>query len=113
MHQPNPPSVKIYTLKTPYSPLVAGLSGSGKTEFVKTLIPNALLNPPERTRIVWLYSEWQSEHTSLQHKVTFVYDNPNDDEVLVSNTQKRHMLDFGDVMICNVMCWSLVMLWFC
>ena len=83
--------------KHPFSALVAGPSGSGKTEFVKTLVQKYIIDPPPE-RIVWVYREWQPAYASLQPKVKFVYDYPDDDEVLVSNPHKRHVLVFDDLM---------------
>ena len=50
----------------PFTCLVAGPTGSGKTTFIKELIQQSkkrIYLPPER--IVWCYSEWQPLYTSL------------------------------------------------
>ncbi len=54
-------------LKHPFTCLVAGPTGCGKTTFVKELIEKAqmLIDPPPQ-RIVWCYGEWQSGYQKIE-----------------------------------------------
>ena len=48
------------TLKHPFSMLVSGGRGAGKTEFTKKLLKSKLIVPPPE-RIVWCYAKHQQE----------------------------------------------------
>ena len=50
----------------PFTSMIAGMTGSGKTAWVRSLLQQAsetIYLPPER--IVWCYSQWQPAYTEL------------------------------------------------
>ncbi|XP_056017054.1 baculoviral IAP repeat-containing protein 7-B-like [Ostrea edulis] len=72
-------------LKHEFTMVVAGPSKLGKTEFVKQLVQNTQWIAPPPEKIVWCYREWQSAYESLQDKVTFIRNIPQDDEQIVAD----------------------------
>ena len=94
-------SPETIQLKHEFTMIVAGPTKSGKTEFVKQLIEwnNQWIHPPP-DKIVWCYREWQPAYEILQreHQVHFIQNLPEDDEVLVSDPTRRHLLIFDDMM---------------
>jgi hypothetical protein len=72
----NLPLCKLLPFKHPSTILIAGPTGSGKTEFlVKLLTKNGGIRPFPR-RIIWIYSEWQDAYDrirkQLPRKIEFV-----------------------------------------
>ena len=53
--------------KHPFTCLVAGPTGCGKTTFVKELLEKSqlLIDPPPQ-RTVWCYSEWQPDYENIK-----------------------------------------------
>ena len=47
--------------------MVAGMTGSGKTVWVQSLLQQAqtVIDQPPRERIIWCYSQWQPAYTQL------------------------------------------------
>ena len=72
-----------FQFEHPFTCMVAGMTGSGKTVWVQSLLTQAyrMINlPPER--IVWCYSQWQptvthSGHASHHTKHRICQGNPN------------------------------------
>ena len=64
-------------LQHPFSCIIAGASGSGKTAFVTKLIKHvqSMINPPPE-KIIWHYGEWQSLFETMPD-VEFVEDLPD------------------------------------
>ena len=57
---------KRFQLVHPFTCMVAGMTGSGKTVWVQSLLQQAqtvIDQPPER--IIWCYSQWQNAYTQL------------------------------------------------
>ena len=55
-----------FQLVHPFTCMVAGMTGSGKTVWVQSLLQQAqtvIDQPPER--IIWYYSQWQPAYTQL------------------------------------------------
>ena len=53
-------------LKHPFTCIIAGSSGCGKTQFVLNLVKNieSLIHPIPQ-KIIWFYSEWQDEYNKV------------------------------------------------
>ena len=86
----------------PFSMLVSGASGSGKTYFVKTVIENldCLISKPINN-IVYIYSCWQPVYDSLLEirQINFIEGLPSslaDDTILPP--QKNNLLIIDDLM---------------
>ena len=58
------------TLKHPFTCLIAGPTGCGKSYFVTELIKGSFIKPAP-TKIIWCYGEWQEAYKQLPH-VEFV-----------------------------------------
>ena len=58
------------TLKHPFTCLIAGPTGCGKSYFVTELIKGSFIEPAP-TKIIWCYGEWQEAYKQLPH-VEFV-----------------------------------------
>lgn len=86
-----------FQLKHEFTIVVAGPSKSGKTEFVKKLVENTHWISPSPEKIIWCYREWQPAYESLQHRVKFIRNIPEDDEKLVADIETRHLLIFDDM----------------
>ena len=91
-------TLEPFQLKHEFTMVVAGPSKSGKTEFVKQLVQNTQWIAPPPEKIVWCYREWQPAYESLQDKVTFIRNIPQDDEQIVADLSTRHLLIFDDMM---------------
>ena len=87
-------TLEPFQLKHEFTMVVAGPSKSGKTEFVKQLVQNTHWIAPPPEKIVWCYREWQPAYESLQDKVTFIRNIPQDDEQIVADLSTRHLLIF-------------------
>lgn len=87
-----------FQLKHEFTMVVAGPSKSGKTEFVKKLVENTHWISPSPEKIIWCYREWQPAYETLQHRVKFIRNIPEDDEKLVADIETRHLLIFDDMM---------------
>ena len=87
----------------PCNIFISGPSGSGKTEFVKRLIEykDNLFQPVPET-ITWCYKEWQAAYALLQERegpsITFVQGIPDDDDELISDPSKAHLIIFDDML---------------
>ena len=57
------------TLKCPFTMLVCGSSGSGKTVFTQRLLENHDLLRDAPKRIVWCYGVWQEEFSRSQYEL--------------------------------------------
>ena len=67
---PLPPVVKStnMTFKHPFSMVVSGPSGSGKSVWTKKLLLSSLIQPsPER--IVWCYGQWQPLYDNIRKEI--------------------------------------------
>jgi len=84
--------------------MVAGMSGSGKTVWVQSLLTQAykMINlPPER--IVWCYSKWQPAYMDMLvtiPNIEFVKGIPTAlEQDAYFNVNKRNLIVFDDQMI--------------
>ena len=55
------------SLKSPFTCVVAGPTGCGKTVFVRKLLESDLIFPRPR-KVIWCYSEWQSAYEEIDAK---------------------------------------------
>ena len=55
------------SLKSPFTCVVAGPTGCGKTVFVSKLLAFDLIIPRPR-KVIWCYSEWQSAYEEIDAK---------------------------------------------
>ena len=88
----------------PFTCMVAGTTGSGKTGWVQTLlqqVQNVIDPPPER--IVWCYSQWQPAYMVLVAtipQIEFVKGIPPDlEHGSYFDVNKRNLIVFDDQMI--------------
>ena len=79
-------------LRAPFTMLVAGPTGSGKTVLVSRLIEHAsALSDPPPSEIIYCYDEWQSGFEPLSQKVTFKKGVP-DDTILLNDGRHRWII---------------------
>ena len=83
----------------PFTCVVAGPTGCGKTEFVKQFIRHVEdMVTPVPTKIIWSYGEWQPAYQPLLDKVDFVQGLPelplyNQEPLLVVIDDQMHGVD--------------------
>lgn len=87
------------TLKHPFTCVIAGPTGSGKTQFVKRLLTLDSLEPPP-SNIIWCYGEYQDVYdhlASLVPHLRFVEGFP-DDLLSTLDRSQRNMVVIDDLM---------------
>ena len=89
------------SFKRPFSMVVSGPSGSGKSVWTKKLLLSSLIQPsPER--IIWCYGQWQPLYDNIRKRipriefVNGIPDHLNDQHYI--NVGKRNLLVFDDLM---------------
>ena len=94
-------SSKTMTFKHPFSMVVSGPSGSGKSVWTKKLLLSSLIQPsPER--IIWCYGQWQPLYDNVRKRipriefVNGIPDHLNDQHYI--DVSKRNVLVFDDLM---------------
>ncbi|GFO22472.1 AAA ATPase domain [Plakobranchus ocellatus] len=81
--------------KHPFTCMVSGATGSGKTYFVKTLLQylSSMVTPvPEE--VIWCYGVWQTSYRDVSHKVTFREGLPD----ILSTDNKPRLAIVDDLM---------------
>ena len=92
-----------FQLLHPFTALVAGMTGSGKTVWVQTLIEHRhdVIKPPPQ-RIVWSYSQWQPAYDTMIRNVPgieFVKGIPHElDEEWYFNPKINNLMVIDDQM---------------
>ena len=88
----------------PFTATIAGMTGSGKTAWVRSLLQQAsetIYRPPER--IVWCYSQWQLAYTEMlvaMPHIEFVKGIPTAlEQDSYFDVNKRNLIVFDDQMI--------------
>ena len=58
-----------FRFEHPFTSMIAGMTGSGKTAWVRSLLQQASETIyPSPGRIVWCYSQWQPAYTAISRK---------------------------------------------
>ena len=89
------------TFKHPFSMVVSGPSGSGKSVLTTKLLLSSLIQP-SLERIIWCFGQWQPLYDTISkriHRIEFVNDIPdhlNDQHYI--NVSKRNILVFDYLM---------------
>ena len=62
----SPEKCQRFRFQHPFTSMIAGMTGSGKTAWVRSLLQQAseTIHPPPE-RIVWCYSQWQPAYTEM------------------------------------------------
>ena len=93
--------LKEMTLRHPFSMMVTGPSGLGKTEWTRKLLLSSLVQPPPE-RILWCFGQWQPLYEDLQKRIPcieFIRGIPNYlDNAQFMDTSKRNLIIFDDLM---------------
>ena len=82
------------TLKHPFTAMVSGPTGSGKTVFVKRLINNIEMIEPHPEQILYFYGEWQEGFNELTGRVEFIEGVPTE----MPKGDKRTLMIIDDLM---------------
>ena len=93
-----------FRLEHPFTSMIAGMTGSGKTAWVRSLFHQAsetIHLPPER--IIWCYSQWQPAYTEMlvaMPHIEFVKGIPTAlEQDSYFDVNKRNLIVFDDQMI--------------
>ncbi|KAK3739433.1 hypothetical protein QZH41_015587, partial [Actinostola sp. cb2023] len=92
-----------FQLRHPFTAIVAGMTGSGKTVWVQNLLQHAseVIQPPPQ-RIVWSYSQWQPAYEQMQQTlpgIEFVKGIPHDlDEDWYFDPKVNNLIVIDDQM---------------
>ncbi|KAK3752585.1 hypothetical protein QZH41_006670 [Actinostola sp. cb2023] len=92
-----------FQLLHPFTAIVAGMTGSGKTVWVQNLLQHAsrVIQPPPQ-RIVWSYSQWQPAYEQMQQTlpgIEFVKGIPHDlDEDWYFDPKVNNLIVIDDQM---------------
>ena len=100
----SPEKCQRFRFQHPFTSMIAGMTGSGKTAWVRSLLQQAseTIHPPPE-RIVWCYSQWQPAYTEMlvaMPHIEFVKGIPKaleQDSYFTVNT--RNLIVFDDQMI--------------
>ena len=93
-----------FRFEHPFTSLFAGMTGSGKTTWVQSLLQQAseAIYPPHE-RIVWCYSQWQPAYTEMlvaMPHIEFVKGIPTAwEQNSYFYVSKRYLIVFDDQMI--------------
>lgn len=82
----------------PFSMIVAGASGTGKTHFVRTLLQDGQVNPPF-VSVYWFYSEWQPAYETFPPHVKFVEGLPDSLDTDFGDSRFPRCMVFDDLMV--------------
>ena len=83
----------------PFTLMIVGSTGTGKTEWTKRMVENAkaMIHPPP-DRIIWAYTEYQPAYECLEGMVDFVEGLPDFDELKRTAQTERKLLILDDLM---------------
>ena len=100
----SPEKCQRFRFQHPFTSMIAGMTGSGKTAWVRSLLQQAseTIHPPPE-RIVWCYSQWQPAYTEMlvaMPHIEFVKGIPNAlEQDSYFNVNTRNLIVFDDQMI--------------
>ena len=94
-------SFATMTFKHPFSMVVSGPSGIGKSVWTKKLLLSSLIQPSQE-RIIWCFGQWQPVYDNIRKKIPkieFVNGIPNHlNNQHYINVSKRNILVLYDLM---------------
>ena len=100
----SPEKCQRFRFQHPFTSRIAGMTGSGKTAWVRSLLQQAseTIHPPPE-RIVWCYSQWQPAYTEMlvpMPHIEFVKGIPKAlEQDSYFNVNTRNLIVFDDQMI--------------
>ena len=100
----SPEKCQRFRFQHPFTSMIAGMTGSGKTAWVRSLLQQAseTIHPPPE-RIVWCYSQWQPTYTEMlvpMPHIEFVKGIPKAlEQDSYFNVNTRNLIVFDDQMI--------------
>ena len=100
----SPEKCQRFRFQHPFTSMIAGMTGSGKTAWVRSLLQQAseTIHPPPE-RIVWCYSQWQPAYTEMlvaMPHIEFVKGIPKAlEQDSYVNVNTRNLIVFDDQMI--------------
>ena len=100
----SPEKCQRFRFQHPFTSMIAGMTGSGKTAWVRSLLQQAseTIHPPPE-RIVWCYSQWQPAYTEMlvpMPHIEFVKGIPKAlEQDSYFNVNTRNLIVFDDQMI--------------
>jgi ABC-type dipeptide/oligopeptide/nickel transport system ATPase subunit len=74
-------------LQHPFSMIIAGSSGCGKTTYLKEMLVTKQISPPP-VKVFWFYSEWQDSYNNFPDNVEFVKGLPSSFDSFLESTEK-------------------------
>ncbi len=103
---PSPPPRCNMTFQHPFTMVVAGPTGSGKTSWMQQLLGSTLIQPP-LDRIIWCYGQWQSTYDRMKADIPqleFVKGIPSNIEYTSFVDSNRCNLIVFDDLMSNTKC---------
>ena len=100
----SPEKCQRFRFQHPFTSMIAGMTGSGKTAWVRSLLQQAseTIHPPPE-RIVWCYSQWQPAYTEMlvaMPHIEFVKGIPKAlEQDSYFNVNTRNLIVFDDQVI--------------
>ena len=80
----------------PYTMLIAGSSGSGKTYFTKNMLNQRV--EPDFVKIYWFYSEWQDGYNDMPANVQLIPGMPSSLDTYINEESGPKAIIFDDLM---------------
>ena len=81
----------------PFTMLISGTSGSGKSVFTKKLVAERV--SPKLEKVFWFYGEWQPTYADAPANVTFVPGMPASIDTYIDGVQGPKAVVFDDLMM--------------
>ena len=81
----------------PFSMLISGTSGSGKSVFTKKLVGECV--SPKLEKVIWFYGEWQPTYATAPSNVTFIPGMPTSIDEHIDGVEGPKAVVFDDLMM--------------